>query len=197
MNNFSSIFTKLREERGLSIKQVASFTGTSTKDVKKWEQGTSLPTDTKVIAALEGILGKEISQTLEDNSFNILKNSEKVIEDSIFKIDKEKDVNLKSGIFNRFKSEKEKKQRKATSEINVFDIYEDKETVNDENKVDYEVLYENALEEKPYISDPKQLTFYFSRNIKTFLSVTVLLYVGIKAFQMFITSFNLFLENLL
>ena len=197
MNNFSSIFTKLREERGLSIKQVASFTGTSTKDVKKWEQGTSLPTDTKVIAALEGILGKEISQTLEDNSFNILKNSEKVIEDSLFKIDKEKDVNLKSGIFNRFKSEKEKKQRKATSEINVFDIYEDKEIVNDENKVDYEVLYENALEEKPYISDPKQLTFYFSRNIKTFLSVTVLLYVAIKAFQMFINSFNLFLENLL
>ena len=197
MNNFSSVFTKLREERGLSIKQVASFTGTSTKDVKKWEQGTSLPTDTKVIAALEGILGKEISQTLEDNSFNILKNSEKVIEDSLFKIDKEKDVNLKSGIFNRFKSEKEKKQRKATSEINVFDIYEDKEMVNDENKVDYEALYENALEEKPYISDPKQLTFYFSRNIKTFLSVTVLLYVAIKAFQMFINSFNLFLENLL
>ena len=120
MNNFSSIFTKLREERGLSIKQVASFTGTSTKDVKKWEQGTSLPTDTKVIAALEGILGKEISQTLEDNSFKILKNSEKVIEDSLFKIDKQKDVTLKSGIFNRFKSEKEKKQRKATSEINVF-----------------------------------------------------------------------------
>ena len=197
MNNFSSIFTKLREERGLSIKQVASFTGTSTKDVRKWEQGTSFPTDTKVIAALEGILGKEISQTLEDNSFNILKNSEKVIEDSLFKIDKEKDVNLKSGIFNRFKSEKEKKQRKATSEINVFDIYEDKEIVNDENKVDYEVLYENALEEKPYIGDPKQLTFYFSRNIKTFLSVTVLLYVAIKAFQMFINSFNLFLENLL
>ena len=140
MNNFSSIFTKLREERGLSIKQVASFTGTSTKDVKKWERGTSLPTDTKVIAALEGILGKEISQTLEDNSFNILKNSEKVIEDSLFKIDKEKDVNLKSGIFNRFKSEKEKKQRKATSEINVFDIYEDKEIVNDENKVDYEAV---------------------------------------------------------
>ena len=41
MNNFSSIFTRLREQRGLSIKQIASFTGASTKDVKKWEAGTS------------------------------------------------------------------------------------------------------------------------------------------------------------
>ena len=36
MNNFSTNFVKLREERGLSIKQVASFTGATTKDVKKW-----------------------------------------------------------------------------------------------------------------------------------------------------------------
>ena len=52
MNNFSINFVKLREERGLSIKQVASFTGATTKDVKKWESGTSLPTDTKIIAAI-------------------------------------------------------------------------------------------------------------------------------------------------
>ena len=63
MNNFSSIFTRLREQRGLSIKQIASFTGASTKDVKKWEAGTSLPTDQKIVAALEGLLGKDISNT--------------------------------------------------------------------------------------------------------------------------------------
>ena len=86
MNNFSTNFVKLREERGLSIKQVASFTGATTKDVKKWESGTSLPTDTKIIAALEGLLGKEISQTLESNDFKPIKTSEKIIEDSLFTI---------------------------------------------------------------------------------------------------------------
>ena len=116
MNNFSTNFVKLREERGLSIKQVASFTGATTKDVKKWESGTSLPTDTKIIAALEGLLGKEISQTLESNDFKPIKTSEKIIEDSLFTIDKEKNVDLKSGIFNRFKSDKEKKQKNTTSD---------------------------------------------------------------------------------
>ena len=120
MNNFSTNFVKLREERGLSIKQVASFTGATTKDVKKWESGTSLPTDTKIIAALEGLLGKEISQTLESYDFKPIKTSEKIIEDSLFTIDKEKNVDLKSGIFNRFKSDKEKKQKNTTSEMNVL-----------------------------------------------------------------------------
>ena len=61
MNNFSTNFVKLREERGLSIKQVASFTGATTKDVKKWESGTSLPTDTKrtfSAAAIANIVNK-------------------------------------------------------------------------------------------------------------------------------------------
>ena len=83
MNNFSTNFVKLREERGLSIKQVASFTGATIKDVKKWESGTILPTDTKIIAALEGLLGKEISQTLESNDFKPIKTSEKIIEDTL------------------------------------------------------------------------------------------------------------------
>ena len=175
MNNFSTNFVKLREERGLSIKQVASFTGATTKDVKKWESGTSLPTDTKIIAALEGLLGKEISQTLESNDFKPIKTSEKIIEDSLFTIDKEKNVDLKSGIF----------------------VYSDKEVIDDDKKIDFDELYENALEERPYIADPKQLSFYFSRNIKTFISVSILLYIAVKAFQMFLNSFNLFIDNLL
>ena len=179
MNNFSTNFVKLREERGLSIKQVASFTGATTKDVKKWESGTSLPTDTKIIAALEGLLGKEISQTLESNDFKPIKTSEKIIEDSLFTIDKEKNVDLKSGIFNRFKSDKEKKQKNTTSEMNVFDVYSDKEVIDDDKKIDFDELYENALEERPCIADPKQLSFYFSRNIKTFISVSILLYIAV------------------
>ena len=61
----------------------------------------------------------------------------------------------------------------------------------------FDELYENALEERPYIGDPKQLSFYFSRNIKTFISVSILLYIAVKAFQMFLNSFNLFIDNLL
>ena len=197
MNNFSSIFVKLREQRGLSIKQIASFTGASTKDVKKWEEGTSLPTDQKIVAALEGLLGKDISNTLENNEFKVPNRSEKNIEESLFQVDKEKNIDLKSGIFNRFKSDIEKKQKRRTSEMNVFDIYSDK-SIEQENKVlNYEDLYENALEEQPYIRDPKQLSFYFSRNMKTFISISVLLFIAMKAFQMFLNSFNLFIENLL
>ena len=197
MYNFSSIFVKLREQRGLSIKQIASFTGASTKDVKKWEEGTSLPTDQKIVAALEGLLGKDISNTLENNEFKVPNRSEKNIEESLFQVDKEKNIDLKSGIFNRFKSDIEKKQKRRTSEMNVFDIYSDK-SIEQENKVlNYEDLYENALEEQPYIRDPKQLSFYFSRNMKTFISISVLLFIAMKAFQMFLNSFNLFIENLL
>ena len=197
MNNFSSIFIRLREQRGLSIKQIASFTGASTKDVKKWEAGTSLPTDQKIVAALEGLLGKDISNTLESNEIKLPNRSEKMIEESLFKVDKEKNIDLKSGIFNRFKSDVEKKQKKRTSEMNVFDIYSDKSLEQEEKVSNYEDLYENALEEQPYIEDPKQLSFYFSRNIKTFISISVLLFIATKAFQMFLNSFNLFIENLL
>ena len=197
MNNFSSIFTRLREQRGLSIKQIASSTGASTKDVKKWEAGTSLPTDQKIVAALEGLLGKDISNTLESNEIKLPNRSEKMIEESLFKVDKEKNIDLKSGIFNRFKSDVEKKQKKRTSEMNVFDIYSDKSLEEEEKVSNYEDLYENALEEQPYIEDPKQLSFYFSRNIKTFISISVLLFIATKAFQMFLNSFNLFIENLL
>ena len=197
MNNFSSIFVKLREQRGLSIKQIASFTGASTKDVKKWEEGTSLPTDQKIVAALEGLLGKDISNTLENKKFKVPNRSEKIIEESLFQVDKEKNIDLKSGIFNRFKSDIEKKQKRRTSEMNVFDIYSDKSIEQEDKVLNYEDLYENALEEQPYIRDPKQLSFYFSRNMKTFISISVLLFIAMKAFQMFLNSFNLFIENLL
>ena len=81
--------------------------------------------------------------------------------------------------------------------MNVFDVYSEKEVIDDDKKIDFNELYENAIEERPYIADPKQLSFYFSRNIKTFISVTVLLYIAIKAFQMFLNSLNLFIDNLL
>ena len=48
MENFSSLFLRLKKERGLSNKQIASFTGAELKEVKKWDAGTSFPTDKKV-----------------------------------------------------------------------------------------------------------------------------------------------------
>ena len=57
MNNFQIEFKRLKADRGLSNKQIASFTGVKVKDVKQWEAGTSFPTDKKIVNALEGLLG--------------------------------------------------------------------------------------------------------------------------------------------
>ena len=66
MNSFNSVFIKLKTERGLSNKQIASFTGVTQKEVKKWESGVSFPTDYKVLNALEGLLGTEITKSLKN-----------------------------------------------------------------------------------------------------------------------------------
>ena len=91
MSNFQNTFNRLKKDRQLSNKQVASFTGVKVKDVKKWETGMSFPTDSKVVDALEGILGTEIIKSLEgfkteENSFSSITSSE----DEIFKVNIEK-----------------------------------------------------------------------------------------------------------
>ena len=72
MNNFQIEFKRLKADRGLSNKQIASFTGVKVKEVKQWEAGTSFPTDKKIINALEGLLGTEITQTLDGFSTCLL-----------------------------------------------------------------------------------------------------------------------------
>ena len=131
------------------------------------------------------------------NDLNIVEKKDKKIEESLFKVDKSKDINLKSGIFNRFKSDIEKKQKKNTTEMDVFDVYPSRKKDKEEKTINIVDLYENALDEKPYIRDPKQLFFYFSRNIKTFFAVTILLYIALKALQLFFNSFNQFISNIL
>ena len=59
MKSFHQIFNELKKDRGLSNKQIASFTGVKLKEVKQWEAGTSFPIETKVVDALEGLLGTE------------------------------------------------------------------------------------------------------------------------------------------
>ena len=98
MENFSSLFMRLKKEIGLSNKQIASFTGAKLKEVKKWDAGTSFPTDKKVIVALEGLLGKEVMDTLEDlSSYDQVTTNSTNVEDSLFNIDRDKQVAVAAG----------------------------------------------------------------------------------------------------
>ena len=198
MENFSTVFARLKDERGLSNKQIASFTGASLKDIKKWDSGTGVPTDKRIIAALEGILGNEISsaigsipepETFKKQVFNV--------ENAIFEVDKRQEHNISSGFLNRFRSSVEKKGRNTQTEM--F-IYEDMSQIEEEEVSDLELsenIYESALEESPYINDPNQLSFYFSRNFKSAVGTLLFIYLAFQGMQLFWDSFRLLIDNLL
>ena len=198
MENFSTVFARLKDERGLSNKQIASFTGASLKDIKKWDSGTGVPTDKRIIAALEGILGNEISsaigsipepETFKKQVFNV--------ENAIFEVDKRQEHNISSGFLNRFRSSVEKKGRNTQTEMFT---YEDMSQIEEEEVGDLELsenIYESALEESPYINDPNQLSFYFSRNLKSAFVTLLFFYLAYKGMQLFWDSFRLLIDNLL
>ncbi len=198
MENFSTVFARLKDERGLSNKQIASFTGASLKDIKKWDSGTGVPTDKRIIAALEGILGNEISsaigsipepETFKKQVFNV--------ENAIFEVDKRQEHNISSGFLNRFRSSVEKKDRNTQTEMFT---YEDMSQIEEEEVGDLELsenIYESALEESPYINDPNQLSFYFSRNFKSAVGTLLFIYLAFQGMQLFWDSFRLLIDNLL
>ena len=198
MENFSTVFARLKDERGLSNKQIASFTGASLKDIKKWDSGTGVPTDKRIIAALEGILGNEISsaigsipepETFKKQVFNV--------ENAIFEVDKRQEHNISSGFLNRFRSSVEKKGRNTQTEMFT---YEDISEIQEEEVGDLELsenIYESALEESPYINDPNQLSFYFSRNFKSAVGTLLFIYLAFQGMQLFWDSFRLLIDNLL
>ena len=198
MENFSTVFARLKDERGLSNKQIASFTGASLKDIKKWDSGVGVPTDKRIIAALEGILGNEISsaigsipepETFKKQVFNV--------ENAIFEVDKRQEHNISSGFLNRFRSSVEKKGRNTQTEMFT---YEDMSQIEEEEVGDLELsenIYESALEESPYINDPNQLSFYFSRNFKSAVGTLLFIYLAFQGMQLFWDSFRLLIDNLL
>ena len=198
MENFSTVFARLKDERGLSNKQIASFTGASLKDIKKWDSGKGVPTDKRIIAALEGILGNEISsaigsipepETFKKQVFNV--------ENAIFEVDKRQKHNISSGFLNRFRSSVEKKGRNTQTEMFT---YEDMSQIEEEEVGDLELsenIYESALEESPYINDPNQLSFYFSRNFKSAVGTLLFIYLAFQGMQLFWDSFRLLIDNLL
>ena len=194
MRSFHQIFNELKKDRGLSNKQIASFTGVKLKEVKQWEAGTSFPIETKVVDALEGLLGTEISESLEGYSSQSVKNSQvKTAEDDIFKVKNEK-IDVTNTKIDKLRNLFQKQPQNTTeyefdNEIqNTTDDYYFEE--------DTAVPAQNVLE-NPYIYDENQIGFYFSRNLKTIGLLSVLGVIIFSFFQLFWDSFNLFLENLL
>ena len=194
MKGFHQIFNELKKDRGLSNKQIASFTGVKLKEVKQWESGTSFPIETKVVDALEGLLGIEISESLEGySSQSKINNQVKTAEDDIFKVKNEK-IDVTNTKIDKLRNLFQKQPQNTTeyefdNEIEHIadDYYFEEDTVAPE---------QNVLE-KPYIYDENQIGFYFSRNLKTLGLLSILGVIIFSFFQLFWDSFNLFLENLL
>jgi transcriptional regulator with XRE-family HTH domain len=194
MSNFQNTFNRLKKERQLSNKQVASFTGVKVKDVKKWETGMSFPTDSKVVDALEGILGTEIIKSLEgfkteENNFSSLTSSE----DEIFKVNNEK-LEISNTRIDRLRNI----FQRETHSNNDFNYDSDFDTPFLDQEAPKEVLIDEEKNlEQPYLYDEKQLGFYLSRNIKTVGLLSVLGVIVISFFRLFWESLNLFINNIL
>ena len=194
MKSFHQIFNELKKDRGLSNKQIASFTGVKLKEVKQWEAGTSFPIETKVVDALEGLLGTEISESLDGYSSKSKINSQvKTAEDDIFKVKKEK-IDVTNTKIDKLRNLFQKQPQNTTE----YEFDNEIQHITDDHyfEEDTAVLAQNVLE-KPYIFDENQIGFYFSRNLKTIGLLSILGVIIFSFFQLFWDSFNLFLDNLL
>ena len=194
MKSFQQTFNELKKARGLSNKQIASFTGVKLKDVKQWEIGTSFPIETKVVDALEGLLGTEISKSLEGYTSQSKVNSQlKTSEDNIFKVKNEK-IDVTNTKIDKLRYLFQKQHQNTTDyefDKEIEHITDDYYFEDDASAPLQEIL------EKPYLYDENQLGFYFSRNLKTFGLLSVLGLIIYSFFQLFWDSFNLFIDNLL
>ena len=194
MKSFQQTFNELKKARGLSNKQIASFTGVKLKDVKQWETGTSFPIETKVVDALEGLLGTEISKSLEGYTSQSKVNSQlKTSEDNIFKVKNEK-IDVTNTKIDKLRNLFQKQHQNTTEyefDNEIEHITDDYYFEDDASAPLQEIL------EKPYLYDENQLGFYFSRNLKTLGLLSVLGLIIYSFFQLFWDSFNLFIDNLL
>ena len=194
MKSFQQTFNELKKARGLSNKQIASFTGVKLKDVKQWETGTSFPIETKVVDALEGLLGTEISKSLEGYTSQSKVNSQlKTSEDNIFKVKNEK-LDVTNTKIDKLRYLFQKQHQNTTEyefDNEIEHITDDYYFEDDASAPLQEIL------EKPYLYDENQLGFYFSRNLKTLGLLSVLGLIIFSFFQLFWDSFNLFIDNLL
>ena len=194
MKSFQQTFNELKKARGLSNKQIASFTGVKLKDVKQWETGTSFPIETKVVDALEGLLGTEISKSLEGYTSQSKVNSQlKTSEDNIFIVKNEK-LDVTNTKIDKLRNLFQKQPQNTTEyefDNEIEHITDDYYFEDDASAPLKEII------EKPYLYDENQLGFYFSRNLKTLGLLSVLGLIIFSFFQLFWDSFNLFIDNLL
>ena len=194
MKSFQQTFNELKKSRGLSNKQIASFTGVKLKDVKQWETGTSFPIETKVVDALEGLLGTEISKSLEGYTSQSKVNSQlKTSEDNIFIVKNEK-LDVTNTKIDKLRYLFQKQPQNTTE----YEFDNEIEHITDDYyfEEDTAAPEQNVLE-KPYIYDENQIGFYVSRNLKTLGLLSILGVIIFSFFQLFWDSFNLFLDNLL
>lgn len=198
-SNFSSKFNALRKKRKLSVREIAVMTGTTTKEVKKWEKGTSLPSDTRVMSALEGLLGEDISKEFSVINDEISKSSDQ--EHSVFSLDESIFKERRNSI-GRFKEKILPKRAKQKNNPTDYIKIETSEEVVDTDAiltVQTEDLNKeiNSTIEAPYINDPEQIIVYWKRNIKTFVLLILFLVIGIRSFNMFWKNASLFIDNLI
>ena len=170
MNKFQREFKRLKTERGLTNKQIASFTGVKVKDVKQWEAGTSFPIDKKIINALEGLLGIEITQTLDGFSTVDIKDVGSLLtEESLFSVNKD-NIQIKQTRLDKIRNTF---QRKETTPNNTDYKFTDIPQIKDEaldERLSKPIQPTNVLQypsEEPYLLDEKQVGFYLTRNMKT------------------------------
>ena len=198
-SNFSSKFTTLRKERKLSIRDISLMTGVSIKEVKKWEKGTALPNGTRVVSALEGLLGEDICKDfsiMEDQAIGGNLQNEPLfsVDETIFKERKNRVGRLREKIF----PERTKQHKNPTDYIKIEPSEQIVNTGPISSVGDIDVVQEESVTfEYPYINDPDQIIIYWKRNIKTFLILLILLIVGFRSFNMFWENITLFIDNLI
>ena len=142
-------------------------------------------------------MGSEISQGIKSLAINTSSKRETLTEDSIFNIDKTKRNETGLGILSLFRRKKEKNKRNTQTEIYTYENLLEVEELPKEELNNSELIYEDAIQEQPYINDPKQLGFYFSRNIKATICVILFLYFSIKGFTLFWDTLKGLINNLL
>jgi transcriptional regulator with XRE-family HTH domain len=197
MKNFQTVFNKLKNERNLTNKQIASFTGAKIKEVKQWESGVSFPTDSKTVNALEGLLGTEIVNSLKafQNENNASKSSLATTDDSLFRVEPSS-LEIKETSFDKFRGTFQRKSAKPKTynEDESYGAELTNHTVTQDQKAESSLLVET--DESPYILDQNQLSFYFSRNVKTVLAIGLLLLVSVNFASLLWDSLIQVIENL-
>jgi len=198
-SSFSSKFNALRKKRKLSVREIAVMTGASTKEVKKWEKGTSLPSDTRVRSALEGLLGEDISKEFSVINDDISKSSVQEysvfsLDESIFKERRNSIGRLKEKLFPR----RLKKKNNPTDYIKI-ETSEEVVTTEAILTVQPEHLNEEGslTTEEPYINDPNQIVVYWKRNTKTFLLLILFLAICVRSFNMFWENISSFIDSMI